>query len=101
MRISDWSSDVCSSDLFADCHHRLTFERRDGGPAGAQGRIHLILAEQRQIGDGDHAHSRIAIDSAEAVELLEMRAVEAYLVAEQPRGGDVEALVDRDKSAWQ
>src|SRR3546814_17994049 len=98
MRISDWSSDVCSSDLFADCHHRLTFERRDGGPAGAQGRIHLILAEQRQIGDGDHAHARIAIDSAEAEELLELPAVQAYLVAEQPRGGDAAARVHRHKS---
>src|SRR3546814_14712372 len=35
MRISDWSSDVCSSDLFLDAHHQLCarvllFRREDG-----------------------------------------------------------------------
>src|SRR3546814_2724843 len=36
MRISDWSSDVCSSDLAAHGHaHMLGFEH-DGGTAGAE-----------------------------------------------------------------
>src|SRR3546814_6888194 len=28
MRISDWSSDVCSSDLMPDSHHRICGSRR-------------------------------------------------------------------------
>src|SRR3546814_8389339 len=41
MRISDWSSDVCSSDLDATAHRRL--RRRRAGPRSAAG-----AARQRQ-----------------------------------------------------
>src|SRR3546814_12835161 len=33
MRISDWSSDVCSSDLALECHPRRRDFRSDGRPA--------------------------------------------------------------------
>src|SRR3546814_16594097 len=39
MRISDWSSDVCSSDLFADDYLKLTTRSSDGLP----GRLKLLI----------------------------------------------------------
>src|SRR3546814_449699 len=39
MRISDWSSDVCSSDLFADDYLKLTKRSSDGLP----GRLKLLI----------------------------------------------------------
>src|SRR3546814_14880446 len=39
MRISDWSSDVCSSDLISECE-LLTFEDRDGGVAAVGWIVH-------------------------------------------------------------
>src|SRR3546814_11474471 len=45
MRISDWSSDVCSSDLFAACERGLEQVRgvhRAFGLAGADQRVHLV-----------------------------------------------------------
>src|SRR3546814_18178690 len=34
MRISDWSSDVCSSDLVPDAHERIELAPLDGGVRG-------------------------------------------------------------------
>src|SRR3546814_11964877 len=38
MRISDWSSDVCSSDLFAPLFTRQAFVSVDCSPESAEGR---------------------------------------------------------------
>src|SRR3546814_7385282 len=53
MRISDWSSDVCSSDLDAEAVHEATREaveraRAGGGPT---------LIEAKTYRFGEHAHS--------------------------------------------
>src|SRR3546814_1835867 len=55
MRISDWSSDVCSSDLVADLAHAA---RGRSGPQLAVGDF-LILGEQRPRGE-----HRVAADAA-------------------------------------
>src|SRR3546814_4438769 len=55
MRISDWSSDVCSSDLFGAQHHRQETWARAGWPCGVSvgnsigrpARGHCARARQR------------------------------------------------------
>src|SRR3546814_8705997 len=54
MRISDWSSDVCSSDLIGDApDEQLVAPRTQMGRRNARGarqdRIHAALAAERQI----------------------------------------------------
>src|SRR3546814_6612270 len=48
MRISDWSSDVCSSDLIGRCFGRIEIAPALEGPAGARSDAHELIAE----GDG-------------------------------------------------
>src|SRR3546814_2944746 len=77
MRISDWSSDVCSSDLF------------ERGFVEAVQHQHLRPAEQRGVereagvfGRGADEHDRAALDEGQEAVLL--RTIEAvYLVDEQ------------------
>src|SRR3546814_16436429 len=55
MRISDWSSDVCSSDLLLHHVHHAVVERRGLHPAVV---VELLpgLGHRRLVGDGHHAH---------------------------------------------
>src|SRR3546814_8596528 len=77
MRISDWSSDVCSSDLF------------ERGFVEAVQHQHLRPAEQRGVereagvfGRGADEHDRAALDEGQEAVLL--RTIEAvYLIDEQ------------------
>src|SRR3546814_10156032 len=51
MRISDWSSDVCSSDLFVSGQAQFAFQY--GGPHlahPAQGGAHLLVAFGERVG---------------------------------------------------
>jgi len=59
------------------------------------------FVEQREIGDRDDPHARIACDRAEGVELFEMCGGDSRLVAQHARGGVVERLVDADEPARQ
>src|SRR3546814_17083067 len=63
MRISDWSSDVCSSDLF----HRGDARQRAVGEVG----LHLRLAQARLVaGDAGGAAERIAGVAGGLLELV-------------------------------
>src|SRR3546814_1311830 len=77
MRISDWSSDVCSSDLIAGRYHDLA---ACGGAVDGSGDLvaqHRILGPRcrpQQLGDRgvEHPHARIDrrafVERAEAVD---------------------------------
>src|SRR3546814_1797365 len=59
MRISDWSSDVCSSDLQRPGQRAVPGHGRSGGGGGVQLAVHgHHRARQRQDGGGDPAGSR-------------------------------------------
>src|SRR3546814_9610565 len=47
MRISDWSSDVCSSDLEILLFHRLTRQQMTGIVEIQLGRLHRMLADRK------------------------------------------------------
>src|SRR3546814_6316106 len=78
MRISDWSSDVCSSDLFQDLvggGPAVSCELRGDhaalrGAAGVERLRHgaEVLAQSRRLaaGDGERALQRFAIEAHEA-----------------------------------
>src|SRR3546814_9959722 len=98
MRISDWSSDVCASDLFALCGElRLAVERAPAQRAGERGdgqrRIEAAAVERASArGDG-------AVDVAVPAggEIARVEAVEGGV--ELPAGrrlpGDVAARIER------
>src|SRR3546814_15118199 len=50
MRISDWSSDVCSSDLFNDYSNAFA----DSGPALAAQGLEVYASDQRGFGEAPH-----------------------------------------------
>src|SRR3546814_3279572 len=50
MRISDWSSDVCSSDLFNDYSNAFA----DSGPALAAQGLEVYAYDQRGFGEAPH-----------------------------------------------
>src|SRR3546814_2427876 len=55
MRISDWSSDVCSSDLVVDLAHLAAIVACDHQPAGLKLSAHRIVhsrdrSEERRVG---------------------------------------------------
>src|SRR3546814_19031254 len=52
MRISDWSSDVCSSDLLEDVE-RVEVKESEGRNRRARGRINLEHAVVGSVGIGD------------------------------------------------
>src|SRR3546814_9464625 len=51
MGISDWSSDVGSSDLLASARPVVTFVERDMSYPSAEGAIPIIAIERREAGD--------------------------------------------------
>src|SRR3546814_6121313 len=88
MRISDWSSDVCSSDLLAQRlalvvdHDQSAVALDDGAlPGEVQRRHRDALAEDVEphvqfgpVGDREHAH-RFALVDAGVVEVPQLRAL--------------------------
>src|SRR3546814_18301962 len=60
MRISDWSSDVCSSDLQLALVVRDVADREDAGMVGlAGGRVHcdvVVVELQAPVGNGTEIH---------------------------------------------
>src|SRR3546814_5071358 len=50
MRISDWSSDVCSSDLFRHVHQRGRQARDAGRPWSRGGAVAIEVAVLEQVG---------------------------------------------------
>src|SRR3546814_5682392 len=72
MRISDWSSDVCSSDLggVEQCGVELQARRGDAGEI-------VVCRQRRQF--GDHAFAAVAVDARAT---LQARAVEHAVCVE-------------------
>src|SRR3546814_20276616 len=58
MRISDWSSDVCSSDLREPVDHREAVERRGTGELRPCDRVRLALRAERR---GWHAEGAAVV----------------------------------------
>src|SRR3546814_4980073 len=62
MRISDWSSDVCSSDLFAVVEHQLAGRGRACGRSGLRGGVDRGQARHRgQQRAGDEEGNELAV----------------------------------------
>src|SRR3546814_11356345 len=82
MRISDWSSDVCSSDLLRPLHHEVgarAAQRQAELPAGRFQRV--AQSRANRIGDGNVRHH-----AGPEERLL-------------PRKGTVDELIDDDEAA--
>src|SRR3546814_16253151 len=97
MRISDWSSDVCSSDLFADKgEHTLIGEIGDGEMALRLGLATLLGAllgvdrELRGYAAGIRTHSLVAL-SACVASMSELMLFHG-LNAEGPQAGPLSVL---------
>src|SRR3546814_15232621 len=89
MRISDWSSDVCSSDLQRPIDRLLVLQRQ---PLGRQG-------QQRRAAAGDEAQHQIVL--SQALDQLQdaRRGVAAGRVGHRMRGLDDGAALARDGMA--
>src|SRR3546814_17800825 len=125
MRISDWSSDVCSSDLAVDRADRELFEQpllhHDAAAALVllggledEGDATIEIARLGEVLGGAQQHRRVAVVTAgvhlalvpravvEAVELLDMQGVHIGAQAdgrsEERRVGN--AWVSTDRSRW-
>src|SRR3546814_18663916 len=85
MRISDWSSDVCSSDLVA------------GFDVGGNLRVDLVGAQERPVHDRHHAGGG-AVHRAAGVQLLEVAGGEPRRLGERARGGGDRKSVVSGKS---
>src|SRR3546814_2874730 len=93
MRISDWSSDVCSSDLQAQSDLKMTVGRAPG-PAAVQSKYRWAGSEpepkQKEVGPDD-AVAESTYDSQQLAQglaeqqLASRRAVEQMLAAHQDR----------------
>src|SRR3546814_16885230 len=72
MRISDWSSDVCSSDLDALVHAHFDLRRIHAGNIGQNHEALLIFADihPRRPLAGDHVGSIAVLRLQEAVERM-------------------------------
>src|SRR3546814_11702454 len=72
MRISDWSSDVCSADLQAGAHQRKRRRLRHGG--GESGHREVVVLEQpAKIGteyDAGHQGRTAEVDVVAAIALI-------------------------------
>src|SRR3546814_21013377 len=91
MRISDWSSDVCSSDLRRDGQRDQ--REQNGGIAGAIG---ADPPEQGQVGaERDHRAAERQIDKRDDVR---HRGVEGQRRSEERRGG--KECVSTCRSRW-
>src|SRR3546814_6299080 len=67
MRISDWSSDVCSSDLLDTTATNLNRTKRDCSTAASKRRflVHIyFLANNDKPGDGIHTLKRAELGAA-------------------------------------
>src|SRR3546814_9257316 len=65
MRISDWSSDVCSSDLAAVVARAVEGERGDVAVAGDRGGVGAEVLAEIEAGVGRNrgrVHLRVAVD---------------------------------------
>src|SRR3546814_6925480 len=96
MRISDWSSDVCSSDLAIEAaeHHEIARQRHD--MPGRAARIRLaVVGPHRQhiVAAGPHRRGRIEAEAREG----------AFVVAEldpvQPDVGDAARRIESEEAA--
>src|SRR3546814_14375579 len=77
MRISDWSSDVCSSDLIRTAEARLIYARwRDAASAAEIARTEARQAEML-VAEAQEAQQTAAAYQNEAVKQLAMRRSEA------------------------
>src|SRR3546814_20596248 len=73
MRISDWSSDVCSSDLF--CDHRLVFDEERGSGAEAVVGTYRVMRREGAAARGQfYTSNEYEIDSLTSYpgEILEL-----------------------------
>src|SRR3546814_1048366 len=89
MRISDWSSDVCSSDLAAACA-RDEYIRHDdlrSFPAKLQAGLRIIFAKL-----ADHLGQIFLIDTAYPPEGGKFASRQQFQIVEQPRHRRVEAV---------
>src|SRR3546814_5390366 len=75
MRISDWSSDVCSSDLFGHCRS-LSGRRRQGGRRGGRDRPDAVELCARRAHGGFHGTGTIEIDGMNDEQKVEGEAKE-------------------------
>src|SRR3546814_11525902 len=98
MRISDWSSDVCSSDLQRAAMHQLAFLARRAGPA--LGVHHQYLCIGDRLADGTGAavdFRRIEVGGAngfgQAVHQIRLRPWKDMAKAFKERKGHVAAGV--------
>src|SRR3546814_4196160 len=72
MRISDWSSDVCSSDLLRILRPRVQLQRRSGAPAVRQ-RADAAVERNPSLGVSEQASSsrgRVAVVASSIAGLL-------------------------------
>ena len=61
----------------------------------------LVGAEQRKIGDGDHAAARVAVRFAKGIKLLQVDVVDVGFFAQFAKRGIFQVFVDLDKAAGQ
>src|SRR3546814_5477195 len=73
MRISDWSSDVCSSDLRHTCclHLRCAQPPKQLGPAEGEERTVQRLQHLVEIWQRDHEGDRFALELGDLYQVLE------------------------------
>src|SRR3546814_820590 len=92
MRISDWSSDVCSSDLERARHLRHPFPEEQAQPVAQAARPDPEIAApvDRDLGDAFHAraHHRVPVAGQLGLDAKAVLAVDA--------GGDGRNLADRE-----
>src|SRR3546814_5846334 len=74
MRISDWSSDVCSSDLVEGKRSRWTYENHEGRTtitpeAAEQGGIEIAEAGPATIGDARELYGTVELDPSARSEI--------------------------------
>src|SRR3546814_11969644 len=78
MRISDWSSDVCSSDLVVDAQeldagvHALHRQRERTPEAGIRGRLVRKGADHALAAGAEHDRAAEAVEQRKAVEEREI-----------------------------
>src|SRR3546814_11582894 len=92
MRISDWSSDVCSSDLV------LALQHEDRDPLKAQLLVEcdrlLVVVHDRQI-DEEPAARRIMLDELAHERLADARMPGVGMDGEAPQAGTAFRVVER------
>src|SRR3546814_20032276 len=99
MRISDWSSDVCSSDLGGPVHfkHTPNAPRLLGGRAGVRVR-RLFAQEQRARNQQKHAERDARIGDVEDHEGAEGAEMQVGEVDDIAKAHAVDDIAERDSS---